>query len=739
MKIRSISLEGFQSYYERETVDLAGMNLAVVIGRNGAGKSTLVDAVEWGLYGKFRGEVVKSVISRGAPRAEVTVEFVLNEVVYRVIRTRTATDRHEVVLQVADPAAAGGWRELTEKNPVQADPAIVELLGMTWATARATWIIGQGDFGAFCQLPPAQRRVVLANAFGLDSYAALAESAVNARGAAQTRLLVVQADLARLEAQVEALDADGPFPGVDDEALTEKIKQAETDAEEAMTALAALADPALESRAAETQAALEEFLAAYDRDQKRHAADVSRTTRNLTTATASRTGIETEHVKVQEAVWEVEDAQTAVTAAQTAVEKSQAAVEAAQAAVSVIDAAAAAVRAEQGGIKVRGQEARDRVGPLQASLDKGEGECFTCKQPLTAEQVQTLIGEQEAERAALLATYTSLDERLAGLQESRRHAVHTVEQARRAAEGARQAQGRAEKHAFEIVALADRVPQVEESLIRARRAEQEAAQEVVAVGDGPVLDEKRAAALREAAVTAAEKVREAQGGADVRQALRDRRDAARETERQAWAEQDRRVRVAAEKAALTEPLDNARQAVSDTERDLLHYGTLWEAFRPTGIPAMVLAGVVEELNYEANEVLASLSPSLSVNVATQREKAKGGSEEKVTVYVVTADGQVDYSTLSGSEKFRIALSLRIALSRCVARRTGTPIETIILDEGWGTLDEEFKRAVTDVLIRLSEDFSVFTVSHIDDVKDAFPVVISVDKDSGTSRVSVTSR
>lgn len=739
MKINSVTLEGFQSYYERERVEVAGMSLAVIVGRNGAGKSTLVDAIEWALWGKFRGEVVKSVISRGAPRAEVTIEFDLNDSTYRVTRTRTSTDRHEVILQVSDPSAEAGWKELTEKNPVQADPAIADLLGMTWATARATWIIGQSDFGTFCELPPSQRRVALSNAFGLSSYADLAESAEAERAKAANRVSLTQQALAALTSQAEALNVEGPFPGLDDEALTRTGKAAEVEGEECATALAALADPALETRAAETKAALDAYTAAAVKEQQRHSLDQSRVERALSATAATLAVVEAEHARVTEAVWEVEDATEAVAAAEGEVTAAEKVTEDAIGAVAVLERQAATLSAEQEGVKGRGQEAKDRINPLQVSLTKGEGECFTCLQPLTAQQVATLIQDLESERGALLAQYRTLGERLSAVQGLRGQAQHTVVEARRAVEVARKSTQRAHQHLAQTVALAERVEQVESSLAAARVARDHARTEFEGLGPEPEIDQRQVFMLRSAAEAAAEKVREAQGRPEHRQQLRHRRDAARETERRVWQEQDRRTRVAVEREALIEPTEEARQAVEDAEKDLRHYLTLRDAFRPSGIPAMVLAGVVEELNDEANDVLGALSPTLSVNVATQREKARGGPEDKVTVYVVTVDGQVDYSTLSGSEKFRIALALRIALSRCVARRTGTPIETIILDEGWGTLDEEFKRAVTDVLIRLSADFTVFTVSHIDDVKDAFPVVISVSKDTGTSRATVAVR
>lgn len=230
-----------------------------------------------------------------------------------------------------------------------------------------------------------------------------------------------------------------------------------------------------------------------------------------------------------------------------------------------------------------------------------------------------------------------------------------------------------------------------------------------------------------------------QGGAERRAVLEQERRAARERARALWQDQTRRESTRAEAESLAAPLAKAEAEVTKRQKDSDGYSVLYDAFRPSGIPARIIAGVVEELNEEANDILGHMGSNLGVNVSTQRETQKGTTMEQVRVYATTADGHADYATLSGQEKFFIALSLRLALTRCVARRTGTPIQTIILDEGWGNLDERHKRAVQEALTRISAEFSIFTVTHIEDVQDAFPTVIRVDAGAGTSRVEVTTR
>lgn len=122
-------------------------------------------------------------------------------------------------------------------------------------------------------------------------------------------------------------------------------------------------------------------------------------------------------------------------------------------------------------------------------------------------------------------------------------------------------------------------------------------------------------------------------------------------------------------------------------------------------------------------------------MSTSRDTGSG-SESKVTVYVETPTGTRSYEALSGGQRFRVDRAIRTGLTAIIARGTGTPIETFIMDEGWGSLDEAGIRSTLEVLHRLSERISVLTVSHVDVVRDAFPARIEVTTNEGTSQATV---
>jgi exonuclease SbcC len=73
-------------------------------------------------------------------------------------------------------------------------------------------------------------------------------------------------------------------------------------------------------------------------------------------------------------------------------------------------------------------------------------------------------------------------------------------------------------------------------------------------------------------------------------------------------------------------------------------------------------------------------------------------------------------TLSGGETFLVSLSLALSLSATICLKSLRPIEFFFLDEGFGTLDEKLVDTVMDVLSKLSKNFAVGLISHVEELK-----------------------
>jgi len=106
--------------------------------------------------------------------------------------------------------------------------------------------------------------------------------------------------------------------------------------------------------------------------------------------------------------------------------------------------------------------------------------------------------------------------------------------------------------------------------------------------------------------------------------------------------------------------------------------------------------------------------------------------EALSIFVMDtwqADSIRDTKTLSGGESFLVSLALALALSDLVSHKT--QIDSLFLDEGFGTLDRDTLDVALDALDQLNARGKMIgIISHIDALKERIPVQIDIQKVSG---------
>ena len=156
------------------------------------------------------------------------------------------------------------------------------------------------------------------------------------------------------------------------------------------------------------------------------------------------------------------------------------------------------------------------------------------------------------------------------------------------------------------------------------------------------------------------------------------------------------------------------------------------AFGRQGVQAMLIETVVPRLEDETNLLLGRMTDNrMNVKLETQRDRASGNGDPRETLDIIVSDelGPRGYEMFSGGEAFRVNLAMRIALSKVLAQRTGAPLPTLFIDEGFGTQDAIGRERILDVISAIGNDFEkVLVITHLDDLKEAFPVSIEVLKD-----------
>lgn len=190
----------------------------------------------------------------------------------------------------------------------------------------------------------------------------------------------------------------------------------------------------------------------------------------------------------------------------------------------------------------------------------------------------------------------------------------------------------------------------------------------------------------------------------------------------------------ADLGVLAKEHDGKKQEKHVLEQERRTYTTLAQAFGKRGVQALLIEAALPELQQETNHLLARLTDNrLALLMETQRETRRGSLEETLELKVADELGTRSYELFSGGEAFRINFALRVALAKLLAGRSGAPLRTLFIDEGFGTQDAQGRDRLVDAIRSIQEEFElILVITHIEELKEAFPVRIEVNKDESGS-------
>lgn len=181
-----------------------------------------------------------------------------------------------------------------------------------------------------------------------------------------------------------------------------------------------------------------------------------------------------------------------------------------------------------------------------------------------------------------------------------------------------------------------------------------------------------------------------------------------------------------------------QKRLAQTDEIIGDYQTIAQAISKDGIQALLIEEAIPEIEQAANDILGRLTNNQAhISIESLKDLKKGGTRETLDINISDTAGIRAYELFSGGEAFRIDFALRIAISKLLARRAGTSLQTLIIDEGFGSQDEEGLTNIMNAIYAIQEDFSkIIIVSHLYSMKDQFPVHMVVEKGPNGSRVSI---
>ncbi|MFM8322550.1 MAG: AAA family ATPase [Chloroflexota bacterium] len=179
----------------------------------------------------------------------------------------------------------------------------------------------------------------------------------------------------------------------------------------------------------------------------------------------------------------------------------------------------------------------------------------------------------------------------------------------------------------------------------------------------------------------------------------------------------------------------------DYARQVSQFRQLERAFSKDGVPALLIEQALPEIEGRANDILDRLTGgSMAVRFVTQaqyKDKHREDLRETLDIQISDGSGVRDYELYSGGEAFRVNFAIRLALSEVLAQRSGARLQTLVIDEGFGSQDAQGRQRLVEAINLVRQDFrKILVITHIDELKDAFSHRIEVEKTDAGSIVHI---
>ena len=781
-----IRAEGFSAYRSAVELDLEGVEFFSLTGATGSGKSSLVDAMIFALFGRvprLGGNAVAPAISAGAVRARVAVDFEVDGAVYTAVRMAERTKSggatvKEARLQKGDKVLADGADDVTRE--------IEDLLNLRYDDFTRTVVLPQGEFARFLTSPKAERQALLRSLLGLDIYSTVRSLAKTRESVAEDRAQVARRqteaiDLAdertmkESQHRLEALNVIAATVVDDEKALTQLDSESEVAhnlvgrIDESLKRLAEIRPPdrieELDQLVVAARESLEDAETVYDK--------VRKTTRELEATIAESPSID--EIKGVRKSWarhrEIEE--------RLAKQDSDEVRKGLGNAESVLETALDHLDKTRG--RLTSARMTHAAHALTVTLEVGEP-CPVCDQvvgsvPTLSAPTEVSAREEEEElatravktarsvlkeaNAAVTQMETSLSElksQLADLTAEIKEApsLHDLQRleavvlertveldsCRKELEACEKARREAR---FKLEDLAESVRRVAKDLT--------AAQLGVANLEPPVPEsddvlvqwkellvwrDETSGVLRDQMPVAKADVSQIETRAKARRDdLVARLEGLSVSPIAPFA-----VQVASEVALAGQKVADMEKAQRDSElltRTIEESSSEAEValglanhLKANGFERWLMVGAIAELVDGANGLLAQLSD--------------GGyslhSDESGTFSIIdhrNADETRNVSTLSGGETFLVSLALALSLAETLAAAGGANLDTIILDEGFGALDDESLDTVATVLEELAgKGLVVGVITHVKELASRASVRFEVTRDPSGAKVAKVS-
>jgi DNA repair exonuclease SbcCD ATPase subunit len=702
----NLSIRNFMCYREA-SLSFSGIHVACLCGDNGQGKSALLDAMTWAVWGKSRARTDDELIHLGMTDMEAEFEFAAGRERYRVIRKRSKGKPRRPGQSLLDfqIAAGDGFRSISGDSIRETERKIIDTLRMDYDTFINSAYLVQGRADEFSKKEPFRRKQVLGEILGLSRYDEFEDRA---------------RERARLKER-EARDLGVAIAQMDGEIAVKGDYEAELSAVAASVAQ----DENEWSKLQDDIRALQEHKQSLDLKQKQQA-DMDRRIKQAGDAIASLEGRVGDHRKRMEKYESIvagyADASADIKKHLDEVAEQENLLDKKRAELQETSNRAHSLSIENNKLKEEMEDLRKKVDMLSA-----EGaECPLCGTELGVDGRTRIMENYEKkglDKKGLFRANEEEKNRIEAAIKSHKAEIGDIDGAVR--EGRELWARRAEALDREYMEAQKALPEEQEGL---RKTEVELRQWT------DTLDAETRS--RDAHMVELDALPEVEGMLAAKE--KESKEVARRLEQ--GRQQVGSVKEKIDRCDNLERSRGEKSALKESEtKETRIYEELALAFGKKGIQAMLIENALPELEEEANGLLARMTDNrMSVRIESQRAlKSREGETETLDINIGDEMGTRRYEMYSGGEAFRIDFALRIALSKLLTRRAGAPLPTLIIDEGFGSQDVNGRDRLVEVINSIQDDFEkILVITHIDEMKESFPVRIEVTKGADGSKVEV---
>ena len=691
-----LKLENFFSHKCSE-VDFSLFNSALLVGSvdgdysrsNGSGKSAVMEAILWCLYNKSRSTTMDDVITWGENKCEVSLQFSHGESQYLVKRTRMRNTSTSTV-DLSTIGEDGKWKSLSGSTTGETNDRIVSLLKIDYKTFVNSAYFRQNDISEFATSEATQKTEILKSLVDISKWDLYERDA-------KKKAKDVQTEIIKFQARYDALNSE-----------VETLLLSEGELSSALTNL--------EERSKEKEILQEDV---EDLSEK-----YLKTKNNIDTASWDKASSEIISLKVQGKDLKFRFDQVLSTLTKR-LEKNEEISSKLQGLNKKIKTLSFDPDVDQKMEKLSSEWIEYSGGFQQAKIKLKElsevhlhqGSCYTCDQSVDDEIY-----------ARLKAEHTNSIEHYTKKKVSSESRINYLSGLKKEIEKQKEDNIAIERSKEEISTLNSQSEILSEEVSSGEEEKEDLYSRMVEVKRKISSNEEVLSSLKNETFQTlhddlkATKLRLSDVSNEILQAgIR------------VGSLKEKTLSLSQKKKELSE----LKKSFDLKNEEMAVFDRMVKMFGKSGIQSLLLDAVISDLEKSANRILSSISDQFSISLETQRTGSDGISLVETLDLNVKKDGSLcGFSSLSGGEQFRIALSLRIALSELATQHGGSSLEFLLLDEINSPLDKSgVETLFVNIIKQLESKYKILVITHDDSLKERFENVLDVSKVNGDSVIS----